>query len=56
LATILSHLICFVRSSLAPFLESSHEAWLLQLLCFTVFLASILTSTCSGAIPDPAEK
>jgi len=29
---------------------------LLQLLCFTVFLASILTSTCSGAIPDPAEN
>jgi len=27
-----------------------------QLLYFTVFLASILTSTCSGAIPDPAEK
>jgi hypothetical protein len=38
--------------SLAPFWKILPLAWLLQLLCFTVFLASILTSTCSGAIPE----
>jgi len=52
-------LIYFVRSSLAPFWKPpigslASATPTIPLYCFSCF--HFLTSTCSGAIPDPAEK